>query len=61
MKREYDETKVEKMRAKRKMVAVDVDTHAKLARHTKREKKRRAVKQFSMGEAVGALLEGGAK
>lgn len=57
---EDDQPKVEKMRAKRKMVAMDHRTHAKLARHTKREKKRRAVKQFSMGEAVGALLEGGA-
>jgi len=60
VKREYDEPKVEKMRARRKMVAMDHRIHAKLAKHTRREKKRRAVKQFSMGEAVGALLEGGA-
>jgi len=57
---EDDQPKVEKMRSKRKMVAMDHRIHAKLARHTKREKRRRAVKQFSMGEAVGALLEGGA-
>lgn len=60
MKREYDGPNVEKMRAKRKMVAMDHSVHAKLAKHTKRERKRRAVKRFSMGEAVGALLEGGA-
>ena len=61
MNREDEEPKVEKIIRKRKMVAMDHRIHAKLARHTKREKRRRAVKQFSMGEAVGALLEGGGK